>query len=67
MSPRTTHIGIPYHLSYSKVNNLEIKAVSVGTDQVADQFTKDVCQDKFERARKKFNGVVIVIDSPSLS
>ena len=35
ISPRTKHIAIPYHFFRSKVKNLEIKVVSVGTnDQV---------------------------------
>ena len=46
MSPRTKHIAIPYHFFRSKVKNLEIKVVSVGTNnQIADQFTKGLCQD----------------------
>ena len=57
MSPRTKHIAIPYHFFRSKVKNLEIKVISVGTkEQVADQFTKGLSQDKFERARKNLMG-----------
>ena len=54
MSPRTTHIAIPYHFFRSKVENLEIKVESIDTDdQLTDQFTKGLPQDKFEKARKK--------------
>ena len=57
MSPRTKHIAIPYHFFRSKVENLEIKVVGVGTDdQVADQFTKGLSQFKFQKARKNLMG-----------
>ena len=57
MSPRTKHIAIPYHFFGSKVKNLEVKVVSVSTDdQIADQFTKGLSQDKFEQARKNLMG-----------
>ena len=57
MSPRTKHIAIPYHFFRSKVENLEIKVESIDTDdQLADQFTKGLPQDKFEKARKKLMG-----------
>ena len=53
MSPRTKHIAIPYHFFCSKVDNLEIKILSIGTEnQLADQFTKGLPQDKFLRGRK---------------
>ena len=57
MSPRTKHIPIPYHFFRSKIENLEIKVLGIGTDnQVADQFTKGLPQDKFQRARKNLMG-----------
>ena len=57
MSPRTKHIAIPYHFFRSKVKNLEVKVVSVSTDdQIADQFTKGLSQDKFKQARKNLMG-----------
>ena len=57
MSSRTKHIAIPYHFFRSKIENLEIKVEGVGTaDQVADQFTKGLPQDKFELARKNLMG-----------
>ena len=52
MSPRTKHIAIPYHFFRTKVQNLEIKVESVDTaNQLADQFTKGLSQDMFEKAR----------------
>ena len=57
MSPRTKHIAIPYHLFCSKVVALEIKVVGINTDnQIADQFTKGLPQDKFVRDRKGLMG-----------
>ena len=56
MSPRTKHIAIPYHFFRSKVGK-EIKVVAVNTDnQLADQFTKGLPQDKFLRDRKLLMG-----------
>ena len=56
MSPRTKHIAIPYHFFRSKVGT-EIKVVAVNTDnQLADQFTKGLPQDKFLRDRKCLMG-----------
>ena len=57
MSPRTKHIAIPYHFFRSKVEELEIKVVGINTEnQVADQFTKGLAQDKFVRDRKALMG-----------
>ena len=57
MPPRTKHIAIPYHFFRSKVDNGEIKIVSVKTDnQLADQFTKGLSQDKFLADRKQLMG-----------
>ncbi len=57
MSPRTKHIAIPYHFFRSKVDNGEINIVGVRTDnQMADQFTKGLPQDKFLRDRKQLVG-----------
>jgi hypothetical protein len=57
MSPRTKHIAIPYHFFRSKVSNGEIKILPVRTDnQLADQFTKGLPQDKFLLDRKKLVG-----------
>ena len=57
MSSRTKHIAIPYHFFRSKVSNGEIQIVAVKTnDQLADQFTKGLPQDKFIQDRKKLVG-----------
>ena len=57
MSPRTKHIAIPYHFFRSRVANGEIKIVGVTTDnQLADQFTKGLSQDKFLRDRYRLIG-----------
>ena len=48
MSPRTKHIKNPYDFYRTQVENLEIKIVGINTDnQLADQFTKGLHQDKF--------------------
>ena len=57
MSPRTKHIAIPYHFFRSKVKNGEIKVVGVKTDnQMANQFTKGLPQDKFLKDKKQLVG-----------
>ena len=57
MSPRTKHIAIPYHFFRSKVDNGEIKVVAVDTNnQLADQFTKGLPQDKFFKDRFRLIG-----------
>ena len=56
MSPRTKHIAIPYHFFRSKIGK-EIKVVAIDTNnQLADQFTKGLPADKFQRDRKKLMG-----------
>ena len=53
MSPRTKHIALPYHFFRSKVANKEIIVKGIDTNnQLADQFTKGLPQDKFLRDRK---------------
>ena len=57
MTPRTKHIAIPYHFFRSKVADLQIKVVPINTEnQLADQFTKGLPQDKFIRDRKNLMG-----------
>ena len=52
LSPRTKHIGIPYHWFHSKTSNLEIQVEPIDTNsQLADQFTKGLCKVKFQAAR----------------
>jgi len=53
LSPRTKHIALPYHFFRSKVKELEIDIVPIGTNnQLADQFTKGLVPAKFVTARK---------------
>ena len=57
MFPRTKHIAIPYHFFRFNVHNLEIKVESVDIkEQLADQFTKGLTQDMFERVRFNLMG-----------
>ena len=57
MSPRTKHIAIPYHFFRSKVQELEIEILPIGTtNQLADQFTKGLVEVKFVAARKALMG-----------
>ena len=57
MSPQTKHIAIPYHFFREKVKNMEVQIVAINTDnQLADQFTKGLPQDKFERDRRRLMG-----------
>ena len=57
MSPRTKHIAIPYHFFRTKVEQLEVKVIGIDTNnQLADQFTKGLPQDKFVRDRKSLMG-----------
>ena len=56
MSPRTKHITIPYHFFRSKIDK-EIQVVAINMEnQLADQFTKGLPQDKFLRDRKLLMG-----------
>lgn len=49
-------IAIPYHFFRTKVEELEIKVVEINTEnQLADQFTKGLPQDKFVRDHKKLH------------
>ena len=57
MSPRTKHIAIPYHLFRSKIEELEIKVVSINTkEQLADQFTKGLPEPQFIQLRRPLCG-----------
>ena len=57
MSPRTKHIALPYDFFRSKVEELQIKVVSISThDQLADQFTKGLIETLFVKARKELMG-----------
>jgi len=53
ISPRTKHIGLPHHWFRNKLCSLEIDIQAVSSaDQLADKFTKGLCQEKFESSRK---------------
>jgi hypothetical protein len=57
LSPRTKNIGIPWHWFRSKIINLEVSAIAVDTaSQLADQYTKGLPQEPFERGRKAVMG-----------
>jgi hypothetical protein len=52
LSPRTKHIGIPYHWFRSKVESLDIQIEAIPTTkQLADPFTKGLAQAPFELFR----------------
>jgi hypothetical protein len=52
MSPCIKHICLSYHWFRGKVSSLEIEIHGVSSDyQLADQFTKGLCHEKFEKAR----------------
>ena len=57
MTPRTKHIAIPYHFFRSKIEELEIKVVSIDTkQQLADQFTKGLPEQQFIVLRNSLCG-----------
>ena len=57
LSPRTKHIGIPYHWFRSKVESLDIQIEPIATTkQLADPFTKGLTQIPFELSRKALMG-----------
>ena len=57
LSPRTKHIGIPYHFFRSEVIKGNISVLPIATDdQLADQFTKGLPHSKFEHLRKRLLG-----------
>ena len=57
LSPRTKHIGIPYHWFRTKVDNLDIQIEPIeSASQLGDGFTKGLPIDKFETARKTLMG-----------
>jgi hypothetical protein len=57
LTPRTKHIGIPYHWFRTQVEKLEIQIESIDTkEQLGDQFTKGLPVDAFRLARKRLMG-----------
>jgi len=50
MSPRTNHIGLPYHWFRGKVSSLEMEIQGISADdQLVDQSTEVLCREKFEK------------------
>ena len=58
LTPRTKHIGIPYHWVRTQVERLKIQIESIDTtDQLGDQFTKGfLTVDAFRLAHKRLMG-----------
>jgi hypothetical protein len=57
LTPRTKHIGIPYHWFRTQVERLEIHIERIDTKaQLGDQFTKGLPVDAFRAARMKLMG-----------
>jgi Reverse transcriptase (RNA-dependent DNA polymerase) len=57
LTPRTKHIGVPYHWFRTQVENLEIHIERIDTTmQLGDQFTKGLTVDLFRVARKRLMG-----------
>jgi Reverse transcriptase (RNA-dependent DNA polymerase) len=57
ITPRTKHIGIPYHWFRSKIENLEIIVERIDSgNQLADCFTKGLPPEPFKLARKRLLG-----------
>jgi hypothetical protein len=50
LQPRTKHIGVPFHWFTSKIIYLEISVKPIlSVDHLADQFTKGLAQEPFEK------------------
>jgi hypothetical protein len=57
LTPRTKHIGVPYHWFRSQVEQLEIQIEPIDTTkQLGDQFTKGLNTDLFWASRKVLMG-----------
>jgi hypothetical protein len=57
LSPRTKHIGIPWHWFISKIISLEVTVIAVDSaSQLGDQYTKGLPQESFQRGRKSVMG-----------
>ncbi len=57
LSPRTKHIGIPYHWFRSKVKSLDKQIASIPTtQQLADPSTRGLSKVQFEMFRKALMG-----------
>ena len=63
-TPRTKHIGIPYHWFREHVETNQIQLERIDTkNQLADQFTKGLPVLMFREARKKTHGMVKFVTS----
>jgi Reverse transcriptase (RNA-dependent DNA polymerase) len=57
LTPRTKHIGIPYHWFREQVESLQVQLERIDTkNQLADQFTKGLSATSFQDARKRLVG-----------
>jgi hypothetical protein len=57
LTPRTKHIGIPYHWFRTQVERFEIHIERINTnDQLADQFTKGLPVGAFRQGCKSLMG-----------
>jgi hypothetical protein len=57
LTPRTKHIGVPYHWFRTQVETLQIHIEHIDTTmQLGDQFTKGLTVDLFRIARKALMG-----------
>jgi hypothetical protein len=57
LTPRTKHIGVPYHWFREQVETLQIQLERVDTkNQLADQFTKGLPITIFRLERKRLMG-----------
>ena len=57
LTPRTKHIGIPYHWFRTQVERLDIQIERIDTkEQLADQFTKGLSVEAFRQAHKLLMG-----------
>ena len=57
LTPRTKHIGIPYHWFRTKIINSEINVLPIDTTaQLRDVFTKGLIEEKFVLAHKAIMG-----------
>jgi hypothetical protein len=57
LTPRTKHIGVPYHWFREQVEMLQIRLERIdSSNQLADQFTKGLTAPLFHKARKRLVG-----------
>ena len=57
LTPRTKHIGIPYHWFREQVESLQVQLERIDTkNQLADQLTKELSATSFQEAKKRLVG-----------